>query len=805
MFRNYLKIAWRSLWKERTFTFLNVFGLSVAFGAAILLSTYALFELSYNKFHENAENIYQVYHTAYTPKGPEPVVAQPLPFADALQDEVPGISKITRYNGGGVLASIDNNQVHLQSAFVDPEFFSIFTFPVLKGDKNPIVDKSEVALTEKAAKILFGNKKALGKTVNIFIDDREVPFTITSILKDVPAESSLEFDIALNFRSQPYHAYQRNIGNWDNSNHEVYLQLDEKISPAQFEMSTRNFSALHYIDYINNAQRDGAKPNRDGLYIQQRLLSVKDFNFVKIEDGMVVTDRTYPYLILGIAFLILFIASVNFINMNIAKSSQRLREIGMRKTLGANKHQLFFQFWGESILVFSGATLLGLLISYLLKDQFQLLFNTEASFSNIIDINVLGSFLITLMIITLVAGGYPALLLSKIKTLKALKGKIQVNGGNRLRNILIVVQFSIAILLVSATLVVENQIQFMRNKDLGFNKELVISFPLNGKKEDFRTMQLLRNELRDKPKIISISASSNILGIGKDHTTSTSVIGFEHKGHEVKTNILMVDYDYPETVGLELVKGRSFDNSRPSDSLSVLINEAMARELNEKEILNAHLNIDDSLQHSIIGVVKDFNFQSLDKEVEPLTIFLKPKWNLRYAFVKVAPQNISDAFTDVKVAWNNIEPNAEFQGSFLDENIDRTLRKERNMATMITSGSVIAIILSCLGLFAISLLVVSQRQKEIGIRKVVGASVSKITIMLTSDFLKLVGIAFLIATPIAWYFSEKWLQNYPYRFDLGFWTFLLAGIIAIGIAILTVSFRTIRAALQNPVKSLKSE
>lgn len=805
MINNYLKIAWRSLWKEKTFTFLNVFGLSVAFGAAILLCIYSLFELSYNKFHINADNIYQVYHTQYTPKGPEAGIAQPIPFADALKEEVPGVVKITRFNGGGVLASIGDNQVHLQSAFVDPDFFSIFTFPVLKGDQNPVSEKSEIALTEQAAKTLFGQEKALGKSVNIFIDEKEVPFTVTAILKDIPIQSNLDFDIALNFKSQSEQAYGRNVGSWDNSNHEVYMKLAEGISPTQFINSTHNFSKLHYANAINNSKRDGAKPGKEGQYIQQRLLSVKDLNFAEIGNGEVNGNRTYPYLILGIAFLILFIASVNFINMNIAKSSQRLREIGMRKTLGARKSQLFFQFWGESIIVFISSMLLGLCIAYLFLEPFQTLFNTKASFNNVINPSILAGFTLFLIIITLIAGGYPALLLSKLGTLKALKGKIQTNGGNRVRNALIIVQFSIAILLISGTLVLWNQLQFMRNKDLGFNKTQVISFPLNGKKDDSRTMQLLRNELRDKPEIVNISASNNILGIGKDHTISTSVIGFEHNGREIKTNILMVDYDYPETVDLEIIKGRSFDNSRPTDSISVLINEAMARELNEKDVLNTGIAIDDSLKHTIIGVVKDFNFQAMDKEIEPLTIFLKPKWNLRYAFVKVAPQNLNSSFNEVKLAWNKIEPNSEFLGSFLDENIDRTLEKERNMTTMITSGSVIAIILSCVGLFAISLLVVSQRRKEIGIRKVVGASVGMITVMLTSDFLKLVGIACLISTPIAWYFSKEWLQNYPYRMNLSLWIFVGAGIIAFIIAILTISFRTIKAAMQNPVKSLRTE
>lgn len=407
--------------------------------------------------------------------------------------------------------------------------------------------------------------------------------------------------------------------------------------------------------------------------------------------------------------------------------------------------------------------------------------------------------------ITFIAGGYPALLLSKLGTLKALKGKLNLDGGQRLRNSLIIVQFCIAILLISGTLVLWNQLEFMRNKDLGFNKEQVITFPLNGKQDDFRNLQLLRNELTGKPAIRSISAANTNLGRGRDHTTSTSVMTFDHHNKTVRTNVMTVDHDYAETVGLEILQGRSFDRSHATDSLSLVINEAMARELGGENILEETIYLEDSIRFSVIGIVKDYNFQDLDREIEPLTIFLNPQWNMRYAYIKVAPGNLNAAYDQVKLAWNKIEPNAEFLGSYLDENIDRTLSRERSMMTMITSGSIIAIILSCVGLFAISLLVVSQKRKEIGIRKVVGASVGNITVLLTSSFLKLVGIAFLIATPFAWYFSGKWLENYPYRIELNVWIFLISGLIAFGIAIFTISFRTLRAALQNPVKSLRTE
>lgn len=805
MIWNYLKIAWRNLRKDKTYTGLNIFGLSVAFGAAILLCIFALFQLSFDRFHENADRIYMAYATEQTKNGPNVSTSKPEPFAKTLQEEVPGIEKITRYNGGPVLVGQDEKQFNLQSAFVDPEFFSIFSFPVKDGNPMPVNETSEVALTEKTAKKLFGQKEALNQTVYVLIDGKEEPFTVTSILEDIPEESSLDFDIALNFKSQSDFAYGRNEGNWSHSNHEVYLQLAEGISPDQYEASTRNFTSKYFTEFIEGAKRDGVQPDANGTYLQERLISLKDIHFASPNGGLAEANRTYAYLVLAVAFMILFIASVNFINMNIAKSSQRLGEIGVRKTMGAKKTQLFFQFWGESLLIFIAALLLGFLIAKGLLKPFQTLFNTEASFANVINpVTVIGS-LIALLIITFIAGGYPAYLVSKLGTINALKGKMDLSGKNRIRNILIVVQFGLAILLISCTFVLQDQIRFLRSKDLGFNKEQVLSFPLNGKKEPHRAMELLRNNLRDTPGIVSVSAANNNLGMGKDGSRYTSVITFDHKEEGQRTNIVMVDYDFTETVGVEMMEGRAFSREFGNDSLTVLINEAMAESLKEENVVGTKLQIEDSTAYSVIGVVKNFNFQSLDKEVEPLTLFLKPQWNLRYAYVKVAPSHLLEAYDQVKLAWSKVEPQAEFMGSFLNENIDRTLRRERTMATLITSGSILAIILSCTGLFAMSLLVVSQRRKEIGIRKVVGASVSNITYMLTLDFLKLVAVAFIIAGPLAWWLTGKWIENYPYRIELNVWLFIAAGGIAGFIALLTVSYHALRAATSNPVKSLKTE
>lgn len=805
MIRNYIKIAWRNLWKDRTFTALNIIGLTAAFGVALLLSMYALFELSTDKFHENTGSIYQVYTTSQTPEGVESSDANPIPFAPALKAEVAGIEKISRYATGGPLLTYNGKTLSVGSAWADPEFFEMFSFPVLKGDKDNPIEKSTVALTEETAKMIFGSENAVGKTITLQRDGETVPYMVSAILKDFPEASSLRFGAVFNFQDLPDSFYKEKKDRWDAHNHPVYLQLAAGTAPQQFEIATRAFSTLHFADAIATAKRDGAKPNTDGQFQQIHLMPFKDVSFADLNAANVKVSKTLQYLILGIALLILFIANINFINMSIAKGAQRLREIGMRKTLGAGKAQLFFQFWGESILVFIVSALFGALLSIVFLGTFQNLFQTKATFDLIATPSIIFGFILSLLIITLIAGGYPAYLMSKLGTLQSLKGKLEVSGRNRVRNALIIVQFGIAIVLISGTIVLQRQLDFMRNKDLGFNKEQVIAFPLKTKKDRKQLMQLMRKELSGKPNILSVSASDNILGLGKDGTSSTSVMGFDYKGREVSTNLLFVDYDYPETLDISLIKGRSFNRRYASDSLSIVINESMAKEFGEKDPLSIWFTLDDSIQYAVIGVVKDFNFQGMDKSIEPLSFFMNSEKPLYQAYVKVAPGNLTQSYDIVKSAWNKLEPDTEFLGSFLDENIDRTLQKERMMTTMISSASILAILLSCIGLFAMSLLVVSQRQKEIGIRKVVGASVSTITILLTKDFLKLVGIAFVIATPIAWYATSQWLQNYVYRIDLDIWNFVAAGTIALIIAVLTISFRTINAALKNPTKSLRTE
>tara|TARA_R110002051_G_scaffold143507_5_gene216483 strand:+ start:39660 stop:42068 length:2409 start_codon:yes stop_codon:yes gene_type:complete len=802
MIKNYIKIAWRNLIKDKVNTGLNITGLSVAFAVAILLGMAAMYQLSFDNFHTNGASIYKIVKTQQTPKGPQAGTVHPAPFAPSLATEVPGVKRITRYLQDGSLALYADKEIDMDIVWVDQDFFSMFSFPIISGDENtPLNNLSSVVLTKKAANNLFGTTDVVGKAFSLLINGEEKPFSVSAIAEDVVPKSNLDFEIAAHFES--HRDYLDLKDQWDSQYHDVYVELEDGVTPDSFEKSTWSYVDIHYKSNIEMLLRDGASADSAGRLINLDLVPLTDVHFTTLKSGFVEISRSLPYLILGVAFLILFIACVNYINMSIAKSAKRLKEIGMRKTLGAQKKQLFFQFWSESLFVFLVSICIGVILSFALVNNFKTIFNTNVNIEMVLKPTFLLGLMGIVLLITIFVGGYPALLMSRLGTIQSLKGKLESTGKNRLRDVLMVFQFGIAILLITGTLVLWGQIDYMRNKDLGYDKEQVISFPLNGKRNSNNLVDLLKDELKGNPDIISISGADNNLGLGIDGSRSSSKIGFEFEGRAVTTNFLVVDHEFVQTLGINLVAGRNFESA--ADSLGVVINEAMAKELGVEDPLAAQLEINDGVHYPVLGVVKDYNFTDLDRAIEPITFYISREWGITYGYAKVAPNNMANSFTALENTYKKLEPNAEFLGSFLDENIDRTFRSEKTTAKMITSGSILAIILSCMGLFAMSLLIVSQRTKEIGIRKVVGAGVTSITYILTKDFLKLVLVAFFIASPIAWWAMSKWLQNYAYRIDLSIWHFVASGTLALIIAFLTIGTRTFRAARANPVKSLRTE
>ncbi|MEM1001932.1 MAG: ABC transporter permease, partial [Bacteroidota bacterium] len=697
MLRNYLKIAIRNLWKERVFTSLNVIGLSVAFGVAILLSMYAKFQLSYDKFHTQGDSIYQVYITWQTPKGTEVGTSQPTPLAEELRSEVPGVKRITRHLEEEALVIYEDKEIGLDAIYVDDDFFDMFSFPMERGSKeHPFEDPNSVVITKNTAITLFNDDNPIGKTLSVLVNGTKECFIVSAVCDDNPKASSITYEIAIPFRKNP--EFEETKDRWGAQYHEVFVELDKQVSSKVFEENSRDFTNLQYKGAIANLKRDGAQPNEHGNFLQLGLLPVKDLRFASYGKGYLEVSRAKVNIVSGIALLILIIACVNFINMGIAKSSKRLREVGMRKVLGAAKRQVFLQFWLESLFLFLCSLILGVFFAFMTKESFQSLFRTSADLEILLTPIVVVSAIILILLISLLVGGYPALLINRLNTVQSLKGRLDATGKNRLRDGLIVFQFSIAILLFSGTIVLKSQIDFMRDKDLGYNKHQVFSLPLNGKKNSYEVVSLLRNELSDHPDVLSVTGADNNLGRGKDGSAYSSAWGFDYKGKSIKTHTLTVDYDYIRTLDLELIEGRDFDASRASDVLSLIVNESMAKQLSEDNPLSARIPETDSTNYSVIGVVKDYHFQNISREIEPLTLFLDREGGLLYAYVKVSPKNTLETVSAIEKAYKQIEPNAEFLGSFLDENVDRTFRREKNMAALITSGSVIAILLSCIGL-----------------------------------------------------------------------------------------------------------
>ena len=804
MLKNYLKITWRSLWKNKQFSLINILGLSIAFSISILLAMDGFHKLSYDQFHENGSRRFQTYITWQTPEGTEVGASQPTPFAPTLKAQVPGVAKVTRHLEEEALTFYEQQEIGLDALYVDADFFTMFSFPITQGVKdNPLRDPNAVVVSATAAEKLFGEENPIGKTVNILINGNKEPFIVKAVSVNRPNNSTLGFDIAIPFEKNPEYATTKE--RWGAQYHEVFVELEPGVAQNTFEENSRSFTNLNYKRSIESLKNYGAVPNEHGNFLQLGLIPIADINFVAVKEGKVTINKNSIYILFGVAFLILFIACVNYVNMNIAKTAQRLKEIGMRKTLGAKKGQLFFQFWSESLVVFLLSIGIGLILSLLLEHNFQTIFRTKATLAVLLSTETLVAALLFVFAVTIVVGGYPALLISRLTTIQSLKGKLESTGKNRLRDALVVLQFSIAILMISGTLILRGQLDFMRNKDLGYDKEQVYSFPLTGKKNSYDAVKLLRQELANEPGILGITASDNTLGRGKDGSQYTSVWGFDYKGKGIKTNTLVIDYDYTKTLGLELVKGRDFDSARKADEHAILINESMAKALGENDPLTARIPMNDTLNYSVIGVVKDYNFQDISKAIEPLTFFLDREQGLVYAYLKVAPQHMAQAVTAIEEAYKRVEPKAAFLGSILDENVDRTFNREKNLASLITSGSIVAFVLICIGLFAMAMLITTQRIKEIGIRKVIGASVASITFLLTKDFLKLVLVAFAIATPIAWWFANGWLEGYANRMDLNWHFFTISGMIAMCIAILTIGTRTIKSALANPVNSLRSE
>lgn len=799
MFRNYIKIAWRNIWKAKQISFVNITGLAVAIAVALLLCLTVYREFTYNDFHEKKKDIYMVYMDEYYADRTNSKANMAHPLAPALQQEIPGIKAVTRYANDGASVRVGEVTGDASVRCVDSSFLQMFTFPAVSG--QPELGLNDVVITEKTAQKFFKGQDPVGKSMTLSRGNKWENFRVTAVLKDPPSNSSIEFDMLL--RVENGYAYSDNKDEWEHFSLMTFVELMPGVTTESFSRRGKALLDKHYAEKLNDMKSDGAKPGKYGGLMHIGLIPLKEVHFNKVS-SLGNANKTMLFMMVFVAGFLLFIASINFINLTIARAFTRAKEVGMRKMMGAGKTQVALQFCGEALILFIIALMLGILLAFVLMPQYNALLKYKLSFDILKEPQVLAGLIGAFLLIALLAGGYPALMLARSHTLQILKGKISTGRNNYLRNSLIVTQFVFSSLLICCTLIAWQQVNYLRNKPLGFNTEEVVSVPLGNMQQTPLLVERMRAELAQQPGIISMTSADINFGRGRDGSMSTSKVGFRHKNREKESNWLNIGYDYVKTMDLQLISGRDFDRNMGMDSSGIVINERMAAELGEKNIIGYRLRFDeDGKEYHVLGVVKDFHFQSLHSKIEPITMLMSEA--PAYLFVKVTPGNLTTTMSIIEKAWGKVAPGSPFLGSFVNENTNRQYNRDKKLSQIFVSGAVLTIIISCMGLFAIAMLAIGQRTKEIGVRKVLGASVLSITTLISRDFLKLVGIAILIASPVAGWMMNEWLKEFAYHISISWWVFVVAGLLAIAIAAFTISFQSVRAALMNPVKSLRTE
>ncbi|MBD1392277.1 ABC transporter permease [Mucilaginibacter glaciei] len=791
MFKNYLKIAYRSLTKNKAFSLIHILGLTIGITVCMMIFVYIMNEFSVDNFHTKQKRIYRVMRNFKEMKEGVPYVSGP--YAPALLNDFPGdIKQAVRVNTNQGLISFDNKSFLEKKLYVtDPGFFDLFSFKLIKGNAATVLkDPLSIVLTETTAKKYFGSTdKAMGKVLTL---DKQQQFKVTGISKDVPPNSHIDFDMVI-----PITSYLNNTGFnvWINNRLFTYVLLGEHTNKSVLEQKFAPFLTKYM----------GADMQHSGIKISLSLTALPDIYFEKASafDNVKHGDKTVVYIFLCIAILIMLIACINFTNLSTIRAVERSKEVGLRKVLGAHKSHLVLQFIGESILLTIVSCILSIGLLLICMPWYKELLGYKLSVSwNSAPIYL---FLVgVILVIGFLAGSYPAFFLSAFSPIQALKGKLRLGkSGNFFRQSLVVVQFSISLLLIIGTFVIVKQMDFVKGKELGYNQQQVVTVNLDND-DIFNHRRLFKSTLESNQAIASVSLMSG--EPGGFHDVQTYEV--EGQNEAFKSRSEFADFEYVKTVGLKIVAGRDFSPQFSTDTTeAALINETAARKLGftpnqavGKWIKNT---VRDSLKRRIIGVVKDYNFLSLKENMDALVI--SPSDDRRVAVIKLKPGNLNNAIADIKKAYAQAAPVYPFDYSFLDQKFDVTYKTDIRQKTMLTIFSGLAIFIACLGLFGLASFTAVKRTKEIGVRKVLGSSVSNILLLLSTDLLKPVAIATVIAIPLGYCFMQAWLQNFAYRTPLHWWIFAFAALITFIIAFATVGIKSLKAALVNPVKSLRSE
>ena len=806
MFKNYLKVALRNLWKNKGFSAINIIGLASGLAVCLLIVLYVVDELSYDKYNVNADRIYRVDADIYFNNTSAIFAVAPNPLAPALKRDFPEIEEMTRVNyQGGILVKKDNRNVQDDhAAFVDSTFFKVFTIPMVAGDASTALrEPNSIVIDETIAKKYFNSTNVIGKT--LLVDNKNY-CKITGVIKDIPKQSHFHFHF-LRPKSD------KDNDSWLSNNIYNYVLVRPGVTKDKLQKDVdatiNNYLGKELQDQLHATLADLKNKGNHFIYHATPLTDIhlhSDKSYEIEANGNI----SYVYIFSVIAIFILLIACVNFMNLSTARSANRAKEVGIRKVAGSLRSHLITQFLTESVLISFFSLVLAILMSLLLLPLFNRLAGKEMSVGTLFSTWLFPVMLALVLVVGCVAGSYPAFYLSSFQPIQVLKGKIAKGfKSSWLRSSLVVFQFSISIILIIGTIVIYNQLDYIRSRKIGYNRDQVLV--LHNAWYLDKQIHTFRNELLNIPGVENATISGDLpTGINFDNEGWFRDAVMDPAKAVVLTNFF-VDDNYIPTLGMEMAKGRNFSKDFPSDSTGIILNEAAVKVLGFKDPLKETLyrpdfrnsTLNGSVAFHVVGVVKDFNFSSMHENVGPLVINSGENWGS--IAVRVHTKNISSVINSIQNRWNTSTSGQPFSYTFMDDDFNKVYTAEQQTGKLFVTFAVFAIFIGCLGLFGLVTYAAEQRTKEIGVRKVLGASVSGIVTMLSKDFAKLVLIASIIAFPVAWWAMHTWLQSFAYRVNISWWIFVVAGLAAVLIALTTVSLQAIKAAVANPVKSLRTE
>jgi putative ABC transport system permease protein len=809
MLKNYFKIAWRNLSSNRSHSLINLFGLAIGIACCLLILLWVADELSYDKWNKNADRIYRVAPEIKFGGSHKHYAVSPAPLAAALMSDFPEVQSAVRFrNYGSSLVKRDvQNFKELGIIHCDSTVFDVFSLNMINGDpKHALAPPNTVVISERAAKKYFNEENPIGKKLTF---DNRTEYTVNGVIENMPRNSHFNYDFFVSLTG----GNEANNGIWVSNNFHTYYLLREGVDRLAFEAKAyphfeKKYVAPQIEQIMGKSIEDFAKSGSFVKYHYQPLTDIhlNSDHVAELEGN---GSMQYVWIFSAAALFVLLIACVNFMNLSTARSSIRAKEIGVRKVLGSMRSNLINQFLVESILMAGMALIIGLMLAQLALPYYNVLADKQLGlpfaspmFWGLSILGILG--------IGLLAGSYPAFYLSGFEPIKTLSGKMmEKNSGLSLRNGLVVFQFLIAVLLIIGTLGINRQMNFIQNKKLGFDREQIL---ILDNAEPLRDKAFtLKKELLNNTKIKNATISG-YLPVPSYRSDSPICKGQKiQEDNCVSIQMWQIDEDYMSTLGMELVAGRNFSPQMATDSNAIIINETAAKKLGYADPIgkkvygdNFNLTPGEALpMKTIIGVVKDFHFESLRENIGPVSFWLNPyPGNI---VLKTDTENLSSLIADVERKWKDIAPGEPFAYRFMDESFDQIYRAEQRISSLFSIFSGLSIFIACLGLFGLAAFATERRTKEIGIRKVLGASTANLVALLSKDFLKLVLVALIIAIPLAWYLMSGWLQDFAYSITMEWWIFAIAGLLAIAVAFLTVSFQSIKAALANPIKSLKTE